>query len=50
MFPKHPRTEDVAVGGAGGRREEEECLKHLREAEDAILVMLGLNPVGGGTG
>lgn len=29
---------------------EEERLKHLRKAEDTILVMLGLNPVGGGTG
>lgn len=50
MFPKHHRTEDAAVGGAGGRREEGVCLKHLRKAEDPILVMLGLNPVGRGTG
>lgn len=50
MFPKHHRTEGAAVGGAGGRREERVCLKHLRKAEDPILVMLGLSPVGMGTG
>lgn len=51
MFPKHHRTEeDAAVGGAGEKREEGVCLKHLRKAEDPILVMLGLNPMGRDTG
>lgn len=34
----------------GGKREEGVCLKHLRKVEDPILVILGLNPVGRGTG